>query len=172
MFRTMNAIGALGLLAVVAGCGDSQTATPSGPSAEGAKFIAAAEPAGAKDVIATRETAGDGDDLVVVGRIGGSPNPWVEGFAQFSIVDRSLKACSEREGDSCPTPWDFCCDQSILAKSMVEVKIVDETGQTVAAGAKDFLGVKELDTIVVKGKAKKDDKGNVSILASQIYVKR
>ncbi len=52
-------------------------------------------------------------DVVVVGRIGGRVNPWVKGTAAFPIVDRSLKPCNEIEGDTCETPWDYCCEAEL-----------------------------------------------------------
>ncbi len=40
------------------------------------------------------------------------------------------------------------------------------------ADARELLKVKELSTVVVKGKAKRDDAGNLTILASGVYVKK
>src|SRR4029078_4558473 len=77
------------------------------------KYIVTEEPKDAQTVLDTREKAKDKDDVVVVGRIGGRKNPWVKGAAAFSIVDPSLKACNERPGDTCHTPWDYCCQDDI-----------------------------------------------------------
>jgi len=99
-------------LVVVIGC-SRESPTPStlqtnNSVPDGSNFILAAEPDGAEDVIKVREAANDGDDVVIVGRIGGSENPWVEGRAAFSIVDPSLKSCAECGSDDCPKPWDYC----------------------------------------------------------------
>jgi hypothetical protein len=51
------------------------------------------------------------------------------------------------------------------------VKVVDENGSLVKADARELLHVKELSTVVVKGKALRDDAGNLTILASGVYVK-
>ena len=59
-------------------------------------------------VIKVRQEAKDQTDVVIVGRIGGSENPWVDGRAAFSIVDPSLKSCAEVGLDNCPKPWDYC----------------------------------------------------------------
>jgi hypothetical protein len=136
----------------------------------GEAYLLASEPAGARDVIDVRQNAQDQDDVVVVGRIGGKTNPWIRGVAAFLIVDRSLIPCNEKAEHNCPTPWDYCCSPN-LAKSMVLVMMVDESGRIVRADARELLGVKELDTVVVQGKAKRDKSGNVSIVASKIYVK-
>jgi hypothetical protein len=142
------------------------------PIVDRSKFLLTVEPGAANDVIKVRENSSDGDDVVIVGRIGGSQNPWIEGRAAFSIVDGSLKACSDIEGDNCPTPWDYCCETSKLPTATALVKIVDERGDLVKADARDLLQVNELSTVVVQGKAKRDDAGNLTVLASTIYVKK
>ncbi len=40
------------------------------------------------------------------------------------------------------------------------------------ADARELLKVTELATVVVKGKAQRDDAGNLTILASGVYVKK
>ena len=134
------------------------------------KFLLKDEPEESTDVIAFRKGAEDKKDAVVIGRIGGRTNPWVKNAAAFSIVDRSLKPCNERAGDSCPKPWDYCCE-SDLPKATVLVMLVDENGKVVREDARKLLGVKELQTVVVQGKAKRDKTGNVTLLASKVYVR-
>src|SRR5690606_36460413 len=101
---------------------------------------------------------------------GGSRNPWVDGMAAFTLVDRSLPACTDIPGDKCPTPWDYCCTTDKLPGATTLVKVVDDQGQVVTTGAQELLGVDELQTVVVRGKASKDDVGNITVLAEQIYV--
>jgi hypothetical protein len=140
---------------------------------DGSKFLLNQSPEDAQEVIQAREEAKDGDEVTLVGRIGGSANPWNEGRAIFSIVDNSLKACSDIPGDTCNKPWDYCCvSGKILKTSTALIKVVDERGNLVKADARDLLKVKELSTVVVKGKAKRDDAGNLTVLASGIYVKQ
>ena len=159
-------VGSLSLLPT--GC-DQATKTALGPSAEGSAYRLDQAPEGAKDVKQVRLEAKDGDDVVVEGRIGGEANPWVEGQAAFLVVDSSLKPCASDEG--CKTPWDYCCDTDLLPASKAMVKIVDKHGKTVATDAKTLLGVKELQTVVAKGKAHRDDAGNLTILADGIFVR-
>ena len=71
-------------------------------------------------------------------------------------------------GRHCAEPWDYCCAAN-LAKSIVLVKVVDGSGNLVRQDARELLGVKELETVVVQGKAQRDKAGNVSIVASKIY---
>ncbi len=162
----------VGLLFVV-GCSQEsgKTAAPT-PSAGGLKYILGQEPPKANDVIGARETAKSGEPVVVVGRIGGSANPWIENRAAFSIVDRSLKACSDIPGDACPIPWDYCCETDKLPTGTALVKVVDGEGNLVKEDARQLLGVKELSTVVVEGKAERDKTGNLTILATHIFVKQ
>ena len=158
------------------GCGpEASTQSPEsrngGPEVDGSQYVLSAEPEGAGEVIQIREQAADGEDVVIVGRIGGSANPWIEGRAAFSIVDNSLKACNDIEGDNCPIPWDYCCETSKLPTGSALVKVVDEKGELVKASAKELLDVKELSTVVVEGKAKRDEAGNLTVLASGVFVK-
>ena len=162
-------------LALVSGCGSqsAQPTTADRPAATqaGEKYLLTSEPADAKSILQVREESQDGDAVVLVGRIGGDVNPWVEGRAAFSLVDLSAKACSDIPGDNCPTPWDYCCETDKLVKGRTLIKVVDDAGKPLATDARQLLGVKELDTLVVRGKAQKDAAGNLTILASQIFVR-
>ena len=168
------------LFAVLIGCSQETTQNASTPAVtsptatdiDGSVFILASEPEGAGDVIKVRSEAANDDEVLIVGRIGGSSDPWIEGRAAFTIVDQSLKACTDIPGDNCPIPWDYCCETSKLPTSMALVKFVDDSGAVVKADAKGLLGVKELSTIIVKGKAKRDEAGNLTILASGVFVKQ
>jgi hypothetical protein len=132
-------------------------------------YLLEEEPEDAADVIAARNDSKDQEDIVVVGRIGGRVNPWVKGMAAFSIVDRTLTPCNEIEGDTCKTPWDYCCATD-LPNATLLVMVTNDDGKVVKKDARQLLGVKELDTVTLVGKAKRDKAGNVSILASKIYI--
>lgn len=170
--RLVLMFGVLSLASILVGCGGGTTALPtaSGPSAEGAKYVLAAEPADAKGVKQLKADAKDGDEIVIEGRIGGDEKPWIDGQAAFMVVDNSLSPCSAEE--KCPTPWDYCCSLNELPGCKALVKIVDANGKTVASDAKTLLGVKELTTVVIKGKAKKDEAGNLTVLASGVFVRK
>jgi len=141
------------------------------PLPDAKPYQLAEEPVQAQGVLAVRKDAKDGDEVVVVGRIGGSRKPFT-GRASFTIVDPSLKPCNEKDDDACATPWDYCCDTpEDLKRATVLVKFVDEGGQTLAADAKVWLGIKELQTVVVRGKVKRDDQSNLFIVASGLFVR-
>jgi hypothetical protein len=154
------------LLGVVLGCTRSQDEAVAVVSSD---FLLTEEPSGAIDVLAARKDAKDQQDVVVVGRIGGRPNLWIEGTAAFPIVDRSLKPCNEIEGDTCATPWDYCCEPELPGATAL-VMLVDDAGETLKQDPREMLPVKELQTVVVQGKAKRDDADNLTILASKVYV--
>src|SRR5262245_35599836 len=96
-------------LALLSGCSQSNPPDAKVTAADGAKYLLAEEPAGARPVQELRQAAKDGDEVVIVGRIGGSKEPWIEGRAGFLIVDPSFTPCNEKAGEDCPTPWDYCC---------------------------------------------------------------
>lgn len=180
--RICPGIAAVALIFTLVGCAQDQptapnASTPSAPAADssatsidGAQFLLAEEPTGAQDVVAVRADAQNDDEIVVAGRIGGAVNPWVDGLAAFTLVDASAKSCDETEDDGCPTPWDFCCEPG-LGKKKIAVEFVDEQGAVVAADAKTLLGVEELDRVVIRGKARRDESGNITILATGLYLK-
>lgn len=180
MKKYVATVAGLVLAGLLIGCSQESASTesseqsnaPGTHAVDGSKFLLGAEPEGAGDVIKVREDALDGDDVVIVGRIGGSENPWIDGRAAFSIVDGSLKACSDIPGDDCPKPWDYCCETSKLPDATALIKVVDENGQLVMTHAKGLLNVKELSTVVVTGKAQRDDAGNLTVLASGVFVKK
>ena len=154
------------LLATLVGCtkGTSNTS-----NIDGSQYQLTSEPTGAIDVLKLRSTAANDDAVVVVGRIGGA-QPWIEGLAAFTLVDSSLPACNEIEGDSCKTPWDYCCEPSLATKQAL-IKVVNQQGEPLEVGAQELLKLKELQTVVVQGKVKLDASGNMSILASGVYIR-
>ena len=102
MNRWLFLVPILGLV----GCGQSSDPADTnvggaGKHPDSSKYLLTSEPPEAKDVLALRGDAKDGDPIVVVGRVGGSKQPVVKGRAAFTIVDLSLKPCNEEEDDEC-----------------------------------------------------------------------
>lgn len=158
----------IGLVFVAAGCKDSSTATTN-EGAASSQYVTATEPAGAVPVGEAREAIGDGDEVTLVGVIGGSSKPFVEGLAAFTVVDPNVPYCAADEG--CPTPWDYCCTQDQVKGNMATIKIVDDAGKPVSQDARGLLNVKELSTVVVQGKASRDDQGNLTVAANKVFVR-
>ena len=156
------------------GCGRDAGRSPDNSSAQpsasiSTPYLLTAEPADSEGVKAVRAKAKDNDEVTVVGRVGGDAKPWVEGVAAFTIVDPEMKPCDEKEG--CATPWDYCCDLDLLPKVKALVKIVDSQGRAVPTDARQLLGIKELQTVVAHGKAKRDEAGNLTVLADGVFLR-
>ena len=166
----------VGVVLMFAGCKENTTAMTDGPShsrydleSGKTKYEAESEPAGAMPVGEAKQKIGDGQDITLVGVIGGSSKPFVEGLAAFTIVDPKVEYCAADEG--CPTPWDYCCTQNEVKDNIATVKIVNDDGKPITQDAREFLNVKELSTVVVQGKAKRDDLGNLTVAASKLFVR-
>ena len=158
-------------VAWMTGCGDRSEGPP--PVAiDVTPYLLSEPPGDAEEVKSVHEAAGSERDVVIVGKIGGRSDPWIEGRAAFNIVDRSVKSCSDIPGDDCPTPWDYCCTQGDLRGSTALVKVVGGDGRTLFGDARKLFGVKELQTVIIKGTARKDDAGNLTVVASGLYLKK
>jgi len=129
------------------------------------------EPAGAIGVLKVRQSAKAGDHVAMIGRIGGSENPFVSNRAVFTMVDVSVKTCLEM-GDAahCPTPADYCCeDSSALAKAMASVTIADKTGKPLPISLAADGSLKPLMWIAVEGTLQPTDGGAFIVNADHIY---
>ncbi len=152
------------------GCQPTNTAAPvANDSRAPSAFLAQSEPEDALPVGEARTKSEDGQEVTLVGRIGGSTKPFVDGLAAFTIVDPKVPYCGKDEG--CRTPWDYCCQTDAVKENIATIKIVDESGKPVSQSARDLLQVKELAMVVVKGKAKRDDQGNLTVAANQVFVR-
>lgn len=160
-------------LTVATGCGtatDFAVVQATTVNVDGSKYLLDEEPDGAVGVIAARETAEDGKPLVMVGRIGGTKNPWIVGRAAFTLLDASMTVVAEGEMTEGAICTEECCDAERATCTAV-VKIVDQNGSLISVDSRQLLGVKDSDMVVVKGRAKKDDKGNFVMLADQVYIR-
>ncbi len=174
MIHRVVAFGFIGLFCVI-GCGrkDGQSSSDetaaSVSNVDATAFLTKAQPEGAINIIEARNEAQDEADVVVTGRIGGSVDPWVEGLAAFSVVDLSLTACNDTQEEHCKTPWDYCCEAE-LPQARVLVKFVDKSNTIVKTDARQLFGLKELQVVVVRGKAKRDESDNLTILANSLFI--
>lgn len=153
------------LLAVM-GCSQSNTAvtvTPKNP-----ELLLATEPVGAKDVMDIREDAQDGQAVVMLGRVGGGIKPWIEGRAAFLVVDeRVLPSCND---EKCDEDCAACAKE--LASATAMVKFLDAQGKVLLVDARELLGLKEQQTVVIRGVAKREASGSVSIAADGVFIRR
>lgn len=168
--KLLNLI-SLVVIAVAVGCSGTNVAEKSA-AVDGqskAQYVATTEPAGAMPVGEARQSVVNDQPVVLVGRIGGSSQPFVDGLAAFTIVDPQVPHCAADEG--CPTPWDYCCTQDQVQENIATVKIVDSAGQPVTNDARQLLDVQELSTVVVEGKAQRDEAGNLTVVAHKVFVR-
>lgn len=175
MLNTKQFLSAVALLSAcvgMSGCGaaDSKPAADTQASSD-ATYRLTEEPADAMGVKEARDSIKDKQEVTLVGRIGGEIDPWVEGQAAFLIVDSELKPCNEQADDGCETPWDYCCDMDLLPERKAMIKLVDKAGKTIATDARKLLDVKESQTVVVHGHAKRDEAGNLTVLADGVFVR-
>lgn len=127
----------------------------------------AAAPADAEPVLEVREKKKDGDAVTIKGRA----KDFVDGIAAFTLTDPSLPPCSEG-GDmkECDTPWDYCCtDPAIVARATATVEFHDANG-VINTSARGFHGLDHLAHVTVVGTLKRDDAGNLTVLASRVHI--
>ena len=176
MKYVISSVALLAFAAGLCGCGDSSTLEPdvsaTTASINGDQFLLVDEPDGSIGVIEARDTAENGQPIVIVGRIGGAANPWIEGRAAFTLLDASMALVADgadnEEGEIC---LEDCCAEE-RGKCTTLVKVVDADGKLVAADSRKLLGVTEADTVVVQGTASKDESGNFTVLAQGVFVRR
>ena len=115
-----------------------------------------------------RRDAKDGAEVVVTGKV----KDFVSGVAAFTLIDLELKSCSDREGDTCPTPWDYCCEEAnVITENTIMVMAHDSNGRplrTVAKGFQGFHGLDHLETVTLTGKASRDKQGNVTVVLAKL----
>lgn len=136
-----------------------------------AGFFLNKEPAGSKFVEDVKTAAKAGDKVVVRGRIGGSATPFVEGRAVFTIVGSGLKACSDKPGDQCKQPWDYCCDPpDVIAKHTATIQVLGSSNAPLKVGLKGQNNLKELSDVIVEGTVKYVKESVFIVNATAIYV--
>jgi len=169
----------LALTVFIAAC-DKKPATSTAPSPP-AQSVASALPAGfflatePEAVVAVKDAkpgAKVGDKVTLVGRIGGSKEPFVDGRAIFTLVDQRVLACGEgSEPDACKTPWDFCCEpRKELTASSATVRVVGSDGQPLKTALMNVGGLKPLARVAVVGIVAQAEGGALVVNASGLYV--
>ena len=115
--------------ALLVGCSGSEpketpeTATVAVP----ATLFVDAAPADAVPLVDAKQARQPGDRIVFEARIGGRREAFVAGRAMFFATDSSLKDCAQLHGDTCKTPWDYCCEPpDSLRRHMATVQVVDD----------------------------------------------
>jgi len=136
-------------------------------------FFLKATPANAKPLIEVKASAKAGDEVAFKCRIGGRAEPFVDGRAIMVVIDPSLPSCADNPGDSCPKPWDYCCEtQETLVASTATVQLVDGKGNPLKSSLKDNSGLSVLAWITVVGKVAENAEGRFVVNATGVFVEK
>lgn len=178
-FKIAGVFAMAGMLALT-GCSGNDTSQTAEPGTENVSqappspeleplVVKGNTPANQVGVAMARESVQDGQDVIVEGRL----KDFVQGKAAFTIVDGSIPPCGE-DGmeDHCPTPWDYCCvAPTKVAANSATVKLVGNEGNLLDGNLQGVNSIDNLSTVVVTGKAQKDEAGNLTIAANKVYLK-
>jgi hypothetical protein len=123
-------------------------------------------------------------DVVLAGVVGGLPNPseqshpdfpFSKGKAVIFVADPDAVAeMAEHEHHHAPgEECSFCAAHSgDSARYLAVIHFTDATGKPLAVDARDLFGLKEQQHVVVRGKAKVDPSGLLTVAANGIYVRK
>jgi hypothetical protein len=143
--------------------------TPETSSLPEGLFLAGA-PEGAKPITELKQSAEEGDEVVVEVFIGGRPDPIVGGRASASIIDSSVENICLSEADHCPTPWDYCCaSPEEVTANLATLQVINEDGRVMPADLSKQM--KPLSKLVIRGVAGPRPNDQVLIInATGIFV--
>lgn len=152
-----------------------------------AKLLLSEEPSGAVTALDLRDQEGgfEQGEVVLVGQIGGMPNPWAEtekafpwvvDEATFFLVDPATAAefVDHENSDpehvaNCP----FCAREAQKNKdAIVAVTFTDEQGDPIAVAADRLLGLNENDVVVVRGHGRLLAGDLLVVEAEGIYIRQ
>ncbi len=165
MYRRLVLTLALGVMLAGVGCDRSAKAPASAkeapsaatvaPETELAGLLLAEPPPEAVGPFQARLSAKPGDRVVLMGEVGGRKvGTFSDKMAIFLLADADAIAnCTRKHGDSCSTPWDYCCEpkEKVTASlAVVQVKS-PSTGQVLPVPLKGWNGLKELAKVTVVG---------------------
>lgn len=141
------------LTLLAAACSTESEPPPAAKASLPQGLLVAVEPAGAQPVDDGKKTHKAGDEVTLVGRIGGRREPFVAGRAVFALVSPKLETCDEIEGDNCKTPWDYCCEgkETMLANTAT-VRVVGANGEPLALDLNGQGGLVPGARVVVAGR--------------------
>jgi hypothetical protein len=88
------------------------------------------------------------------------------------VIDPAIPSCADNEGDTCKTPWDYCCETpDDLVRGKATVQFVGADGKPLALSLKGQNGLDPLVTVTVVGTvAERDDSGMFVVNATGVHV--
>jgi hypothetical protein len=126
------------------------------------KLLLEVEPDGARSVLDVREAFKQPEQVVVVGKIGGVPNPWSKGRAAFVMIDPAM----DHDSDNCHDPGCPHCALKREKKKLQATALVEfvQDGTVVPIEAQTLFRVKEGQTVVVRGQAKLNEASDTLVI--------
>ena len=149
------------------------TTPPAEPPRIPATVFVTEAPKDAKDVAALKKSVRKkGETVVIRAKIGGRAEPFVKNRAVFTVADRALKSCNEIPGDTCPRPWDYCCESPESKKTnLATIQFTGADGKPLKVGAQSVGGLEPLALIVVEGIVSEvDENGTFVVDAKKVFV--
>ena len=119
-----------------------------------------------------RESNQTNTPFIVEGFIGGRKKPFSQNRAVFILGDNSLETCDEIPGDSCPTPWDVCCeDRNKIASSTISIQVLDSNGSHLIGTLEGVSGLRPGKKVKVRGSLNENSAGQAFIMnATSIHL--
>jgi len=156
-------------VALLAGCSKSEPGAAADAAAFPQTLFVSAIDQAPVPIAQAQADAKEGDTVVLHGRIGGRKDPFTAGRAVFMLVDTVLQPCV----DGCATPWDYCCDdQAEIAANAATIQVVDASGAVIRSAINGVRGIAPGAEVIVAGAvARRDDAANLTVNATQIWVK-
>ena len=146
------------------------TAADSQFDSQRARYMLEDEPLGAVGVLDLRESISGEQNVVVVGQIGGTSEPWSQGEATFVIADPIAMIEGEGHPELCDCP--FCRKATEESEGLALVQFLDERGRILPVDARQLFDVAKNQMVVVRGRARLDELGYLIVSADGLYVRR
>ncbi|MEO1130823.1 MAG: hypothetical protein AAFX05_14110 [Planctomycetota bacterium] len=157
--RTHHLLAVCTTAALLTGCSESSSDAPSPQTAptqttapqQAPQWMITDMPSDILDVGWAKASVSEGDTVTLKGRIGGRVDPMSTDMAVFIIVDSAVPSCHDKAHDSCPTPWDYCCEprDSLMANNAT-IQLVGDDGAPLAIDLQQH-GFQPLDEVVIQG---------------------
>lgn len=119
-----------------------------------------------------KQSAAEGDAVVLRGVIGGRVRPIVAGRAIMTVVDAGMANQCKVPGDHCKTPWDYCCaSREELQQNMATIQVLDADGNPLAADLAATPGLEPMAVVTIEGSVgPRPDPGALIINATGIFI--
>lgn len=162
---------ALALLAAACGGADAPSARASSNAAAAAAaqlppgLFADAIDGVPMTVVDAKANAAEGDEITIIGLVGGRANPFVAGRAMAQIVDLGLPPC----GMASATPWDYCSvPAEEVARHSLTIQVAGPDGRPLAAELNGPGGLRPGQEVIVHGVVSQKAEGVLVVDARRI----